>query len=775
MRFNTDYFLLYHGINFETAELSKIKKTQDAFFFEIAALLLCTTRKELTKFNALDSFKKFALEITEKPCNTIDDLYLLQATIIDYIDKHLCEDNLQSLHLAFDYLFDENVLSHENHEKLLSIFDPHIFRVYEDEPVYIESETNDFIERKNELGLIINDLSKLGKNSSFRDDLRSVELYLQSQRFSIGITGVMNAGKSTLLNALLGEEILGTSVVPETANLSLLKYSKKPYANVSYWSKYEWKKIVDCGHELESMALFVKQTEERFKDDLFEYIKEDARVDEIKVKDLYLYTSANASEGRCNLIKQVELGVNLEFLAGGIEIVDTPGLDDIVIQREEITREYLSQCDLMIHLMNVSQSATQKDVEFIIDTLRYQNVSKLLIVLTRADTLKESELQEVIAYTKQSIKAQLESINELPHLDRLLSSLHFISVSSKMALYHRTNQAQLALDHGYTLEKSGIIELEKYLFETLYGDGSEKSDLIIRSAKSRLYRSIKTEIKSLRYELYLLSQSKDELETESEKTSVKKQENIKLLSALKEELAVYKSEIEKYSLGLEVFLDTQMLRVKQRLQARLMDDFVYALEKRGKKEFMDTVGRVLEGAIKDGLIDVIREYRYKFIQKSEEIGNKIDKKYEEYILEFDKKPDEFSTLDLMNEYFKGSVIYSNSTLLSARLEMIFDKTGSKDLSLLEEKVESELQQAFMLLQEMLKQKATKISENLIQEIFSNIYQPLDKLELRVSNEEVLLEQRLKNFEDDDTKRASASIKLHKQIKSLQSSSLRCRS
>ena len=55
---------------------------------------------------------------------------------------------------------------------------------------------------------------------------------------------------------------------------------------------------------------------------------------------------------------------------------------------------------MLFHLMNVSQSASQKDIEFLVDALLYQNITKLLIVITRADTVDKKALDEVIAYTK---------------------------------------------------------------------------------------------------------------------------------------------------------------------------------------------------------------------------------------------------------------------------------------------------------------------------------------------------------------------------------------
>ncbi|GKT16819.1 dynamin family protein, partial [Aduncisulcus paluster] len=86
------------------------------------------------------------------------------------------------------------------------------------------------------------------------------------------------------------------------------------------------------------MKDFVNETNTIFGDDLKSFVKPQSRFDEIDISDLSQYTSAEAEGKRCNLVKYVELGSNLDFLRDGIEIVDTPGLDDPVIQREEITK-----------------------------------------------------------------------------------------------------------------------------------------------------------------------------------------------------------------------------------------------------------------------------------------------------------------------------------------------------------------------------------------------------------------------------------------------------
>lgn len=109
-------------------------------------------------------------------------------------------------------------------------------------------------------------------------------------------------------------------------------------------------------------------------------------------------------------------------------MVDTPGLDDVVVQREIVTNEYLRESDFLIHLMNASQSLTQKDADFLVHCLLNSRLSKFLIVLTKADLLSKKDLEEVIVYTKESLKSRLVDLDE-----NLVEKIDFLCVSAKMA------------------------------------------------------------------------------------------------------------------------------------------------------------------------------------------------------------------------------------------------------------------------------------------------------------------------------------------------------
>ncbi|PLY04507.1 MAG: ATP-binding protein [Arcobacter sp.] len=770
MSLANDYFLLYHGIQVEqTTTYGTTENKEKDEFFDIAALTLSASRKDYEKFITLDSFKKLISKITSKEVKNLEELHQLQYCIIDAIEKDTKNCQIEKMHEGFEYLNKQKIIKSSDYKKLISLFDPEELGLCDEIDVHDEiriDSTKPFKEARQELEELVNDLIDIFNTEDFKDELKNITNYLENQKFSIGITGVMNAGKSTMLNALMGQEILGSAVVPETANLTIVKHGT-PKANVFFWNKEEWNRIENSSKEIESIKEFVLETKKIFGNQLENLIKEESHSEQVDINNLASYTSAEASGKKCNLVKYVELKSDLNFLADGIEIVDTPGLDDPVIQREEITKEYLSQCDLMIHLMNVSQSATLKDVEFIIDALLYQNITKLLIVITRADTVSKEQLEEVITYTKSSIERQLKAQNKDSKLDYILNSIKFIPISGKMALLHRTGRSKEAIKAGYNLEDTGILEIEEYLDETLFGSQSSKSDLIIKGAKTQIIKVIEKELKSFHYELVLLSKSKEELEADLEDFNRKKDTNEKIFKTINEDINIYKNDAKNYIETLESFLTTELIDLQNVIKQRVFSDVKYSFEKTKKKPENSRIKTIVETAIKDGIIDVIRDYRYKFIKKSQSIGEICEQKYQDLGFVIGHKNDNFDARGFFQDDFKSGFLTSSNDVLISKIINEVSKSKANKLPELDRNIDIFIKEEFEPIEKNIKEKANTISQILIENFFKEIAEPLKVFEHKLKKDEKSLQNRISSFEENEINKEEITITIHKKIKKLE--------
>ncbi|WP_151950211.1 dynamin family protein [Aliarcobacter butzleri] len=768
-----DYFLLYHGITFEqNLDTEEIDTILNEDTFTIFALILSATRKNCDKYLPLTSFKTLCQQINVKSPSNITELNHLQHNIVDTISRNKTKNNITILHSSFEYLKNENILNNEHYNKLLSLFDLKELNITEEQNHISVQKIDDehkssFKDLKHNLENIINELKTDLTNKEILGELENTHNYLNNQKFSIGITGVMNAGKSTMLNALMGREILGSAVVPETANLTIVKHNPTDNAKVYYWNEQEWDRIKKSASQLESMKDFVEETNKIFGDNLKNYIRPVSRFDEIDIKDLSSYTSAEASGKKCNLVKYVELGSKLDFLSDGIEIVDTPGLDDPVIQREEITKEYISQCDMMIHLMNVSQSATLKDVEFIIDALLYQNISKLLVVITRADTVSKEQLEEVIKYTKTSIEKQLKAQNKDSQLDYILKTIRFIPISGRMALLHRTGREKEALDAGFTIEDTGILEIEKYLMDTLFGTNSQKGELVVQSTKNQLQKVIEKQISFNNYELTLLSKSKEELEKELEEFNKKKAVNTRIFQAMSEDITYYKNDAKSYINSLETFLESELIDLQTIIKQRVVNDVKYSFEKMKKRPENSRIKVIVETAIKDGIIDVIRDYRYKFIKKSQSIGEQCEQKYHDLGFAIGHKNENFDARGFFQEDFKSGFLTSNNEVLISQIIDAVSKSKDSKINELDREIEALVATQFTSIEDDLKLKAKKVSNTLIDSFFTTLNAPLKQFEQKLKNDEETLQNQLNSFEENDKNKDVISINIHKNIKKLE--------
>ena len=87
-----------------------------------------------------------------------------------------------------------------------------------------------------------------------------------------------------------------------------------------------------------------------------------------------------------SIVKHVELRINNEELKG-IEIIDTPGLNDPVISRGEATKDFLGNCDVIFLLSYCGQFLSQEDIAFICETLPREGVKETIIIGSKFDVL----------------------------------------------------------------------------------------------------------------------------------------------------------------------------------------------------------------------------------------------------------------------------------------------------------------------------------------------------------------------------------------------------
>lgn len=561
---------------------------QDIIDAQKAAIILSTNLNNYERFSALKEFKKII-----KDLNLRLDLYNIQYAQVCFIN---------ALKLA---MIDKNEVL-KFLENLQKITDNSLMYAF---ILGIESAKKDYkkeiFNAHQNLDLINQNLQNLCKDENTKKTLQESLLKFAQVDFSIAVTGVVNAGKSSMLNALLKKNFLGVSNVPETANLTILKYGQNQKAKICFWNQQEWQNILKSSTNNEDMLNLLKELKYDFN--LDEYIKEENKIIEVDFDLLKEYTSAKNKISA--LIKQIEIYSLLDFLKDNVYIVDTPGLDDIIIQRELLTKEYIQKADFLIHLMNASQSLSQKDCDFIIECLLTSRVSKLLIVLTKADLLSEKDLQEVVAYTKNKLKESLKAKN----LDvNLILNIECICISSKLANdFYQKNEGNL--------EKSNILSLENLIHKSLY----EKNTIAVQAYKKELLlitnlliQKIDTENKMLNFKNYELGEENQKLINEFKNLQNK-------LEQIKEELE------HIFTLKDDGKDETSALLrlLAKKLQEKIIDELKYNQNNK-KKNDTSRLNTIIETTLKDGIFDLLRELKYESQLKLDEIKNNLSLKYD---------------------------------------------------------------------------------------------------------------------------------------------------
>ncbi|MDA3048901.1 dynamin family protein [Campylobacter sp. JMF_02 ED1] len=603
---------------------------------DIAALMLCTNSQNFEKFKSLQSFREILKELGEEI-----GIYAIQSLQIGAINA-ICKLKISKLSVLMmvENLSKEGIISKSEYDEISKFLLQLQSDLNENEApnspanfaFYGKLESLDIIsdelkallsaKSEDELANLVSGAdtgagANLGeyldtsasKNASENSDTNpgagflvcasefenslfertnAAKLNAKDANFTLSVTGVINAGKSSMLNRLLGFDILGTSNIPETANLTLLKGSDKPYAKVKF---YDDEELEILGFAQEFRSKFQNQSE--------------AIIEPEKLQE---FTSAKYEISK--FIKFIELGIKSDFLSDKITVVDTPGLDDSVVLREELTKNFMFSSDAIIHLMNASQSSTKKDMSFIASTLKSSKNNSLIVVLTHADLLSQTELIDALRYARASI---CEELGAFGFDEGLIENVSYFCIDSHSG--------------------RGIGELKSHLFERFFGENSAKADEILSSYKKEL---------SLICEAYLADLQEQNADFSANKSELaQKCENINAeISALNANLAKLKNDltgaISKLSYDdstLFAPLKSAILTIKD----RVLTDINYS--KKNKKQIdFSRLEVIANSGVKDVITDIFRSFSQKISRDISDIKELLGSDFSEVnSLKFDTK------------------------------------------------------------------------------------------------------------------------------------------
>ncbi len=189
---------------------------------------------------------------------------------------------------------------------------------------------------------------------------------LEKDDMTISVIGQFKRGKSTLVNAILGEEILPVGIVPVTSVVTCITYGKR-HSRVHF---------------------------------------ENGVIQPVEMEDLHKYVNEQENPNNKYGVSSVHVQTESDFLKSGITFVDTPGVGSVHKHNSDAAYAFVKESDAVIFAISVDSPINEIEISFLKKAKEF--AAKFYFIANKIDYIDEDELKDYLEYCSNLLCGILE-------------------------------------------------------------------------------------------------------------------------------------------------------------------------------------------------------------------------------------------------------------------------------------------------------------------------------------------------------------------------------
>lgn len=267
--------------------------------------------------------------------------------------------------------------------------------------------------------------------------LRELSERVSKGCLQLAVVGQFKRGKSTLINALIGDELLPSGILPVTAIPTFIDLGE-PSLTINY-----------ADGRIEASA--------------------PSDADEMNVA-LHHFVSENGNPGNQLNVRDVRVTWNSDLLRSGVTIIDTPGVGSTLEHNSRAAEAALPEADVALFILSPDPPVTRVEAEYLADIEAH--AAQTIILLTKCDLVSEQERTEAAGFIHKVLGIPRDEI---------------LCISARAAIEARRRRD----DRGW--EESGFVELQSRLAEFMLKEKQPALDQAFAKKAARLLGELQLE------------------------------------------------------------------------------------------------------------------------------------------------------------------------------------------------------------------------------------------------------------------------------------------